>query len=431
MAQQKEKNEAVLKEIGVTVDRISKLRRENVEGYKEFEKKREELEEVVQKLERTVNTADDDDNLDDDDDDMGEITQEQAEQQEEEHIALQEKREMMEHKLRLIRGQIAHVQNEMEETQSAVNEVRVKTGRDAIDWTAICSLDDVVKVKESVDKEVQEMKVKIDELKNSNEFYGGMRELMEELGGVYILETVKNDNHEKEGFCLKLMLLGSHILELTLEPGGEDASLCVGKAELLTSASLPVPKPNEETKDLTETLHSISVANLSFSKIMSQKQAEAVTIPPLDDLVSYSHNLESSHAIRFVVSETLARIRTVQARALELTRLTHTYAAKIYDVESGQEVVCALNEGVSIAMRLGADCPGVRGSVYISELCGVGGWEENKLEELKQFVSDKRCRGPVEVMEVLVEEIGRRMNEDGWKLPLTPVLIRGGGGMSD
>jgi hypothetical protein len=84
-----------------------------------------------------------------------------------------------------------------------------------------------------------------------------------------------------------------------------------------------------------------------------------------------------------------------------------------------------LNEGISIAMRLGIDCPGVKGSVYVTELCGVGGWEEEKLEELKVYLGERRCVGPVEVMDVLVEELKRRSVDEGWKVPLTPVLMRG------
>jgi len=161
---------------------------------------------------------------------------------------------------------------------------------------------------------------------------------------------------------------------------------------------------------------------------MSQKPSESVVIRPLQDLVAFSQQLESTHGIRFILSETLARIRTAHSRIEELTLLRSKYAAQVYDIESTgeQEVVCALKEGISIALRLGADCPLVKGSVYISELCGVGGWEEDKLQELKKTVGERRCRGPVEVMEVMVEEIKRRREDEGWALPLTPVLMRTG-----
>ena len=56
---------------------------------------------------------------------------------------------------------------------------------------------------------------------------------------------------------------------------------------------------------------------------------------------------------------------------------------------------------------------------------GVGGWEEERLNVLKRVVEERRCKGPVEVMEVMVKEIRRRRNEEGWAIPLTPSLPRG------
>ena len=424
-AEQQTKNEEVLNALKSTMERVDTLRKENREGYAEFERKRMELADIVSRMERSVANSEADDGEDIMDDEV--ITEEDVEAQEEELSKLAERREMLEHKLRLVRGQIAHVESEVSETQKAVNEVRVKTGRKPIEWreeSAGAEGVEFISVKESVDAEVAEMQEKIEQLKNSSEFYQGMKELMEELGGIKILESAKGDDE----YSIKFMLLDSHILELNLEQNGK--SLRVATAKLLTSTSLPVPQVSEEeTTNLMETIHSFSISNISFSKLMSQKPSSAINIRPLDDLVSYSHELESSHGIRFVVSETLARIRTAQARIVELTKLKTSYAYQVYDVDDHeQEVVCALNEGISVALRLGADCPLVKGSVYISELCGVGGWEEEKLQELKAVVDERRCRGPVEVMEVLSEEIKRRTKDEGWKLPLTPVLMRGSGG---
>jgi hypothetical protein len=195
---------------------------------------------------------------------------------------------------------------------------------------------------------------------------------------------------------------------------------------------------NEETASLMETLHSISLSNQSFSKIMSQKPSVEITIPALDDLVAWSHSLESSsHGIRFILVETMARIRTLEARVVELSKLRERYAAQVYDVEASsaqgnnkyggaeQEVVCAINEGITVALRLGSDCPLVPGSVYINEIFGVGGWDEVKLNELRDVISKSRCRGPVDVMKRLTVEIRRRSREEGWVVPATPVLPRG------
>ena len=402
---QRQKNEEVVRAVKETMDRIEQMRGDNVASFHEFERKRDELNDIVAKLERSNSTDDEDDMSD------TEITDEDVHQQEVQLGELAEKRELLEHKLRVVRGRISDIESENDETQRVVNEVRTKTGRDPIDWRS-----ELVSVKETVDAELKEMRERIQELKNSSEFYEGMRELMEELGGVKILESVQSG----EGHVLQLLLLGSHILELNL-----DKTLCVRGAKLLTTTSLPVPESTQDTANLTTTLHSISLSNMSFSKILSQTPSESIVIPPLEDLVSYSQSLDSSHGIRFVVCETLARIRTAQSRVVELAHLKRKYAAQIYDIDSSneQEVVCALKDGISIALRLGADCPLVKGSVYISELCGVGGWEEEKLQELKNVIGEKRCMGPVEVMEVLVDEMERRRKEEGWVLPRTPERI--------
>jgi hypothetical protein len=247
------------------------------------------------------------------------------------------------------------------------------------------------------------------------------------------------------------MLLGRHILEITLSKSKTDKDgLRVMSAKLTTPTTFPMPEVstnaddnnNEDTSNLMETLHSISLSHQSFSKIMSQKLAVEVTIPALDDLVAWSHSFESSsHGIRFILIETMARIRTLESRVVELSKLRDRFASQVYDVEASssssstqldsnkysgaeQEVVCAINEGITVALRLGADCPLMPGSVYISEIFGVGGWDEGKLNELRSVITNRRCKGPVEVMELMTKEIHRRSKEDGWVLPSTPKLPR-------
>ncbi|KAL7527322.1 hypothetical protein ACHAXR_003743 [Thalassiosira sp. AJA248-18] len=492
--------------------------------WEQFCEKREELAQIVEGMERSErnrqleegdhsNNENDMDMEDNDDDE--EITEEDVALQEEKLDELQQRKTQLENRLRSVRGQILDVEDDCHRTKRVVNEVRVRGGRKPLDWRGLSSggsdngknngadngsvnnsgksgnegtadnedenVEYISVVAQGVESEIADMEEKAAELKKSCDFYDGIRELMEELGGVKILSSKsvsavasssspptssssnsnregmspekrqKLDNKEGEGFVLTLMLLGSHILEITLAKSQNDKDgLQISNAKLTTQTSFPIPETNnddetmnEQTASLMETMHSISHSNLSFSKIMSQKQSVSITIPPLDDLVSWSHSLESSsHGIRFILVETLARLRTLEARVVELTQLRERYAAQVYNVESPssqqegivqqyyggaeQEVVCAtINEGVTVALRLGADCPLVPGSVYISEIFGVGGWEESKLEELKAVVLEKRCRGPVEVMKCLVKEIRRRSSEEGWVVPATPSLPRG------
>lgn len=454
--------------------------------YNQLEEKKEEFIQIVEGMERaerqrTMMMQDDDTNndnsinqdiMDEDEDDEEEITEQDVMEQEEHLDQLQQRKLELEDRLRSVRMQIVDVTDDVERTKGVVNEVRVRSGRTPLDWRGGVGVggatdgttggggggddnddENIEYISNNVDNEIVELQEKAAELKQSGEFYDGIRELMEELGGVKILSTSTTSNseeggEEEEGFTLTLKLLGSHVLEIRLKKSGGGGgmgdngnSLVVASAKLTTPTTFPMPETqppdqtNEDTETLTETINQ-SLSNVSLSKIMSQKQTVSIAIPPLDDLVHWSRSLESSQGIRFVLVETMARIRTLDARVSELTHLRQNYAAQVYDMDTTseqssqfggaeQEVVCAINEGITVALRLTVDCPLVPGSVYISELFGVGGWEEEKLETLKKVVEERRCKGPVEVMEVMVKEIRRRRQDEGWAIPLTPSLPRG------
>ena len=481
----------VLEAIQETMDKVSGEMDIVQMTWKKFVEKRMELTQIVEGIERDernrqLSQGDEDNNgmgphtdaTMDDDEDEEEITEDDVALQEEKLEALQQRKLDLEKRLRHVRSQILDMEDDCHRTKRIVNEVREKSGRKPLVWktgdseaTTTAGDDNdteekngehIPAVTEQLELEIAQMEHKATELKKSSDFYDGMRELMEELGGVKILssttipsstsvgEPTPNNNNNK-GFILTLMLLGSHILEITLLQtlSTQKDGLHISNAKITTATTFPMPESpknnmgstnDEETTSLMETMHSISLSNQSFSKILSQKQAVEVTIPPLDDLVSWSHSLESSsHGIRFILLETMARIRTLEARVVELSTLRERYAAHVYDVDSSstlmnhryggggaeQEVVCAINEGITVALRLGSDCPLVPGSVYISEIFGLGGWDDEKLKTLKGVVLNSRCRGPVEVMQCLTTEIRKRCREEGWVVPTTPTLPRG------
>lgn len=495
--------------------------------WQQFEEKREELAQIVEGMERGERKRRLEEGYDEgggvsNDDGGGGNNHEDGEEdiadddvalQEEKLDELQRRKVALENRLRSVRAEILDAEDDCHRSKRAVNEFRVRGGRRPLDWRGWKSNADgesngnengksigdddtdgedveyISVLAQGIDAEIAAMEDTASELKSSCDFYDGIRELMEELGGVKILASASvppasqpsnaengvvatsvgdgesprkrpksgNSNGKEvagEGFTLTLLLLGSHILEITLSKSPpsssnkeEDGQLYVSNAELTTRTTLPITTDgdvnNETTTSLMESMHSVSLSNQSFSKIMSQKPAVEVSIPPLDDLVSWGRSLQSNtsssnHGIRFVLVETLARLRTLEARVDELSTLQDTYAAQVYDVDPSsfpgggglgeQEVVCAINEGITVALRLGADCPLVPGSVYVSEMYGVGGWEEEQLQALRKVVLDRRCRGPVEVMECLVEEICRRSQggeDEGWVVPATPSLPRG------
>ncbi|KAL3757172.1 hypothetical protein ACHAWU_004604 [Discostella pseudostelligera] len=479
----------VLEAIQETMDKVSGEMDIVQMTWKKFVEKRMELTQIVEGIERDERNRqlsqgeEENDGMGphtdatmDDDEDEEEITEDDVALQEEKLEALQQRKLDLEKRLRHVRSQILDMEDDCHRTKRIVNEVREKSGRKPLVWktgdseaTTTAGDDNdteekngehIPAVTEQLELEIAQMEHKATELKKSSDFYDGMRELMEELGGVKILSSTTipsstsvgepTPNNNNKGFILTLMLLGSHILEITLLQtlSTQKDGLHISNAKITTATTFPMPESpknnmgstnDEETTSLMETMHSISLSNQSFSKILSQKQAVEVTIPPLDDLVSWSHSLESSsHGIRFILLETMARIRTLEARVVELSTLRERYAAHVYDVDSSstlmnhrygggaeQEVVCAINEGITVALRLGSDCPLVPGSVYISEIFGLGGWDDEKLKTLKGVVLNSRCRGPVEVMQCLTTEIRKRCREEGWVVPTTPTLPRG------
>jgi len=440
----------ILSNIQQTMESVNGGMEEVKVKYAAFEEKREEFVQIVEGMERQrIIMSDDDDAMEDEEEDGEEITEQDVAEQQDHLHQLQQRKLDLENRLRGVQAQIVDVEDDCHRTQLVVNEVREKTGRKPLDWSGFTEKEsggngDVEYIC-NVDNEIVELQEKAAELKQSSDFYDGIRELMEELGGVKILSSSACEQ-EDDGFTLTLKLLGSHLLDIRLKKssssvvgGGSNESLFVASAKLTTPTTFPMPESQpetmtEDTENLTETINQ-SLSNVSLSKIMSQKQTVSIAIPPLDDLVKWSRSLESSQGIRFVLVETMARIRTLDARVAELTHLRQNYAAQVYDIETNcesaqfggaeQEVVCAINEGITVALRLTVDCPLVPGSVYISELFGVGGWEEEKLAALKKVVEERRCKGPVEVMEVMVKEIRRRRHEEGWAIPLTPSLPRG------
>ena len=489
------RQDEVLGAVNETMEKVSGGVDEVRIKWEQFCAKREELSQIVEGMERAERNrrlqggGENDSEGTDAEDDGEEITEDDVALQEEKLSELQQRKLKLEHRLRSARAQILDLEDDCHRTKRVINEVRVKGGRQPLDWRGLIGdgsesireagaiavgkddeeggVEYIAPIAQQVESEIAEVEEKASELKKSCEFYDGIRELMDELGGVKILSSKsisysssasseasngviespekrqKLDNDD--GFLLTLMLLGRHILEITLSKSTADKDgLRVLDAKITTPTAFPIPEApgngtnannNEETASLMETLHSVSLSNQSFSKIMSQKQSVEIKIPALDDLVLWSHSLESSsHGIRFILVETMARIRTLEARVVELSKLRERYAAQVYDVEASsalgsnkyggaeQEVVCAINEGITVALRLGADCPLVPGSVYINEIFGVGGWDEGKLDDLRVMISNSRCRGPVEVMQRMTEEIRRRSREEGWEVPATPNL---------
>jgi hypothetical protein len=221
--------------------------------------------------------------------------------------------------------------------------------------------------------------------------------------------------------------LEKHIVEIILEnckkvfvsTAGRHNDECfrVVSARILTSTILTDTLPEDEEEFQNNPSPTVSI-----------------TIPPLDDLVSLAKNLEPVHDLRFVLRETLSRIRILSNRMNELATLRTKYLTKITDPANNkvhygfggedQEILCSLDSQVTVVLRLTPDCPILRGSAYIQRIIGCGGWDDAVLHRIKDNVNEKRFCGPVDLMDSLVEEIESVVKEQGIEIPKTPVLPR-------
>jgi len=238
---------------------------------------------------------------------------------------------------------------------------------------------------------IQQNKAKITELQEMQEWYDTMRGVLEELSGMKILAV--DTAGEQNLVTMKVLLLDSHQVMITLQSDGRDALLVVS-ARFITSTKVSV----DDTLEWN--------------------------IPSLEDLVQVSSSLGPVEDLRFVLRETMARIRIHQARVQEFTTLRKLYLTKIGKLPDGgqdQEIVCSLQEGITVVLRLSPDCPLVLGSVTVDQLVGIGGWEYSVMETLQESTNRQMCFGPISIMEVLMGEI-KQLQAKGISIPTTPTL---------
>lgn len=277
------------------------------------------------------------------------------------------------------------------------------------------------------------------------------------------------DTNSNDSLCLKVLLFDKHIIAITLKS--------IPSSTTITSNSGGDHYQQQQHEPSSVEMFRVIAAQFQTSPVLGDdvlfpttngsttSGINALTVPPMDDLVKLSANLEPIHDLRFVIRETMSRVRTLTTRVDELVRLRSKYLTKITDMPSSssslvvasssssvggnssniganrlnyghggddQEVVCSLNSGITAVLHLTTDCPMLNGSAYIHQIVGMGGWDNGCLKRMRTRVNNKKSRGPLEVMDALVEEIGRVEREEGIHIPRTPVFPRrkGGGGGS-
>jgi hypothetical protein len=440
----KKSMEAAKENLCLSVSQVKQSYEGVYQKYQMLDQRRQDLKNIVKDLEIKEQNGllEADGDAEDEhlgsDDDM--LTQAEMDLQDERLNSLMAKRSMLEAKLRKVRMETQEVSSQItskKELLQKLVEFNNPTRDGASSPTAVQDVDhlDVEEIKAQTDQ----IRVQAQKLKDMSEFYESMKSATEVISGIKILSvTDQNPNEEQQNMSpmqkrrhsrnrldegaisLKIQLLDQHIVEI---------SLCNTKNPSATGDCFRVVSARLLTPDvLSDTLTDHDEYENNPTPTVS------INIPPLDDLVALAANLEPVQDLRFVLRETLARIRALSARMNELAELRRRYLTKITNpaknkVNYGfggedQEILCSLESQITVILRLTADCPLLKGSAYIQRIVGCGGWEDSVLQKIKTKVNEQRCSGPVDLMDTVVEEINRVVQEDGVKIPKTPVLPR-------
>lgn len=389
-----EEHRAAQAELKATAARVFEKHQALQSKYDTFVSRREEIARMIADIEESDVDSDDEDKENDDgnDDDVKEQDLVAAEQK---CLALAKRKNELLLQIERRKADLTLQEKNLEETNRSLTELRT-ANVDAPDVT----LDNLADIEAETD-EMERSAKKFEEIRDWND---AMRLIIEEMTGIKIL-SVRNAEGGKT-ILLLLQLLESHKLEIRLEPDPR--------------------RPNnlriQDAKFLTSTI----IRGDSFDKTTRVE----LRIPDVDDLVRLCFTMGPVEDLRFLLRETVARISAIVARVHELTALRQKYLTKIGVLRhSGnsfggedQEIVCSINEGVTVVLRLTPDCPIGNGSVFVDQIVGVGGWDSEILEDLKERLNDDFHRSPVKLMDSLKEELARLQETGSVSLPTTPTM---------
>jgi hypothetical protein len=357
--------------------------------YETFVRRREETARMIADMEESVFDEDDKENEDIDVNEQDLVAEEQK------CMALAKRKNELLLQLTRKKADLANKEKKLTETTAALEVIRntnlhlpIVTHENLADFEA----------------ETDAMERQVAKYNDIADWYNGMRVVTEELTGVKIMSVTNAEN--AKDILLTVQLLGAHQLEIRLRPDPRrQSNLRVQSTTFLTPTLIKAPWV-ENTSPLE------------------------LRIPDMDDLIRLGGNMGPIEDLRFLLREAVARISVTIARVDELAVLRQKYLTKVGVLHhSGhsfggedQEVVCSMNEGVTVVVRLTPDCPIVNGSVYVDQIVGVSGWDQELLEDLKENLNEVRHRGPVKLMEALKAELVRLQETGAVSLPATPTM---------
>eukprot|EP00815_Leptocylindrus_aporus_P000994 CAMPEP_0116050656 /NCGR_PEP_ID=MMETSP0322-20121206/515_1 /TAXON_ID=163516 /ORGANISM="Leptocylindrus danicus var. apora, Strain B651" /LENGTH=539 /DNA_ID=CAMNT_0003533257 /DNA_START=11 /DNA_END=1630 /DNA_ORIENTATION=+ len=279
---------------------------------------------------------------------------------------------------------------------------------------------------EDVRQEVRDVQEKIEELRKMANWYDEVRATMEHLSGLSLkkvdivdhvpaAEAVNCDNNGK--------MLEVHI---GLHPYSDDDDTNEVYVLAIQLQQQSRAWQNRHKYPL-RVFNARMVGEQGFIKSSDDAIKSAViTSSELDEIVKASNpNLKLSSTqmlqqqhqqIKFIARETLARIRgnIQRVHQIELLRQKHLVQIEYTPTEASYDkygsidsVICSLNDGITVVLRLTPDCPLLPGSTYIEQMVGLGGWEQKTMRGITDKVNSLKLRSAPEVMHRVKNEIQR------------------------
>ena len=222
-------------------------------------------------------------------------------------------------------------------------------------------------------------------MKEIGAFYDSLRGVLEELGGIKI-DTVKEDSVRRRLF-LTLICYDTFSVEVELQ-AYRNTFLQLVDARWVGDAVVHSTEAPEDD-------------------VFSLKMA------PLDDIVQIAKStLRPPDDLRLFVRETLARIRMQQERVQDLSLLRQQVLTKVHN---GNQVVCSLNDGIIVVMRLDERY------VRVEQIIGVSGWTEAATQRIHDAIPTDHIFNPTKATDVfkcVCDEI-EALKSDGTN-PRTP-----------
>jgi len=183
--------------------------------------------------------------------------------------------------------------------------------------------------------------------KTAQSWFEAMARNLEALGGAKLLSCDEvapgEEGAANGGLQVRIQLWGQHELTLELAPAAEGA----GGGLVVRSAALP--------------------------------KATGVSIA---DLVPLAQTLPPGKDVRLLVREAATRVAAAPERAEHLATLRKRMT--IHQSDDMAQLTVTLGYGVICVVRLAPDYPRSSRSAVIESVCGVGGWSDADLAELRK-----------------------------------------------